>query len=127
MDYFETDGKNYFDVFESIIEVELSDKLLDLDYSVNNVVYVNIREWSWDGDSETHYEEDIYTMGIYISVWDENDDEKEFIFKSETEAIDAGFEINIEEDDHAEGECETKKEAENYAIENYSWLKKLEK
>ena len=118
---------NYFDVFESIVEVELSDKLLDLDYSSADATLVNVREWSWDEDLEIHLEEDVYTMGIYISVWDENDDEKEFIFESEMEASNAGFEINIEEDDHAMGECETKEEAENYAIENYPWLKKIEK
>ena len=116
MEYFDTEGKNYFDIFESIIDVEHNE------FYIGDCIMINIREWHWDEVQETHFEESVYTLGIYIETYDDDDDEKEFIFGSVSEANKSGFEINVQEDDHSFGESATEEEALNYAKNNYKWL-----
>ena len=119
MEYFDTTGKNYFDIFESIIEVD-HDELY-----VGDCMMISIRELHWDEDQETHIEEEVDTLGIYIETSDDDDNEKEFIFRSDSEANKLGFEVTVEEDDHYFGESATKEEALNYAKDNYSWLSEI--
>tara|TARA_B110000003_G_scaffold118802_1_gene121259 strand:- start:180 stop:548 length:369 start_codon:yes stop_codon:yes gene_type:complete len=117
MEYFDTEGKNYFDIFESIIDVEHNE------LGVGDCTMICIRELHWDEDQETHIEEDVYTLGINIETYDDDfENEKEFIFSSEDEANKAGFEVTVQEDDHYFGESPTKEKTLNYAKDRYSWL-----
>ena len=61
-DFFETEGRNYFDFVENpdlIIEQNDNDEIEVL-FSTRII----IRELIWDQDQESHYENDVFTFGV---------------------------------------------------------------
>lgn len=123
-DFFETEGKNYFDFVENpdlIIELNDNDEIEVL-FS-NRII---IRELIWDQDQESHYENDAFTLGIEVTVENEEEEESELYFRDEDKLNEAGFHITEEGfEDHPLGESPTKKETENLAIIEFPWLKNI--
>lgn len=121
-DYFETEGRNYFDLVENpdlIIEQNDNDEIEVL-FSTRII----IRELIWDQDQESHYENDVFTFGIKVTL--ENEEESELYFRNEDKLNEAGFCITEEGfEDHPLGESPTKKEIENLAVIEFPWLKNI--
>ena len=122
MDYFETDGKDYFDIEVSEIEVEHNELYICASERILT------RKMQWNKEEETHFEVDLDTLGIYITAEDENDKEYEFIFPDEIALKKSGFITQYYALDINEfGKWTSREEAENWAKTNYNWLKKIEK
>jgi hypothetical protein len=125
LEYFETEGKHYFDFVENPdLQIEPNDENDNI--LVQTSSRIIIREWIWDQDEESHSEDNVYTIGIKVTVENEDEEEEDLYFKDEDKLNEAGFQI-IDEgfEDHPLGESTTKKETENKAITEFTWLRNI--